>query len=100
VLKSVVKALSSRVGVHSTQEVLTRMDAKQNVYVFDVGNNRAERFTYNGFLCLNGDLLVQLGQINNLRRVDPSGNVFVADFGNDRIEFDGNSKLIRSIILR
>jgi DNA-binding beta-propeller fold protein YncE len=42
------------------------------------------------------------GQINNLRRVavDPSGNVFVADFGNDRIEFDGNSKLIRNIILR
>jgi hypothetical protein len=58
VLKSLM--VKARVGVHSTQEVLTRRGAKQNVYVIDVGNNRAERFTYNGFLCLNVDLLVQL----------------------------------------
>jgi DNA-binding beta-propeller fold protein YncE len=56
-------------------------DAKQNVYVTDLGNNRVQRFTNNGiFVSTWGMIGSEAGQFNNPGRiaVDPSGNLFVA----------------------
>jgi tripartite motif-containing protein 71 len=83
--------LSSPIGIDED-------DAKQNVYVTDLGNNRVQRFTNNGiFVSTWGMIGSEAGQFNNPGRiaVDPSGNLFVADLGKSRIQkFDANGKLI------
>jgi tripartite motif-containing protein 71 len=79
--------LSSPIGIDED-------DAKQNVYVTDLGNNRVQRFTNNGiFVSTWGMIGSEAGQFNNPGRiaVDPSGNLFVADLGKSRIQkFDAN----------
>jgi len=65
------------------------LDAKGNLWVADVGNNRLEEFNEKGeFLKALGSLGTGNGQFTRPKSIafDAKGNIWVADSGNNRLE--------------
>ena len=74
------------------------IDASDNVYVADTGNDRIQKFSSSGaFSFAFGANGTGNGQFTNPKgvAVDPSGNVYVVDTGNNRIEkFDSSGNYL------